>query len=165
MRNVNNALALHNWNINIASQAQIVARNQSGFQPIAIIFYVFTALVSLVGMLGLAHTLTNAVLERQREIGLWRSMGATSGRVGLIFWIEGLAFALLAWTIGLLPGLPLAEALLKLISQILFSVTFTVSPLALAETLGLVMLLASLASLGPALSASRLRINQALRYE
>ncbi len=165
VRNVNNALALHNWNINIASQARIVARNQSGFQPIAIIFYVFTALVGLVGMLSLAHTLTNAVLERRREIGLWRSMGATSGRVGLIFWIEGLAFALLAWTIGLLLGLPLAEALLKLISQILFPVTFTVSTLALAETLGLVVLLASLASFGPALSASRLRINEALRYE
>lgn len=165
VRNVNNALALHNWNINIASQTQIVARDQSGFQPIAIIFYVFTALVGLVGILGLAHTLTNAVLERRREIGLWRSMGATSGQVGLIFWIEGLTFALLAWVIGLLLGLPLADAFLKLISRILFLVTFTINALALAETLGLVMLLASLASLGPALSASRLRINEALRYE
>ena len=92
-------------------------------------------------------------------------MGATSCQVGLIFWAEGLAFALLAWAVGLVLGLPLAAAFLMYISRLLFAVTFTVSSLALAETLGLVILMASLASLGPALSASRLRINQTLRYE
>ena len=132
---------------------------------ICIVFYVAAAGVALVGLLGLYNTLTSSVLERQREIGVWRSMGASNWQVSRVFWIEGFALAGLAWLLGAIIGVPVAYGFMKLLSQWLFPVPFAFNLASLPLMLLALILSATLACFGPTARASRARIAEILRYE
>ena len=120
---------------------------------------------ALGGLLGLANTLTTSVLERRREIGILRSMGATGWQVSSVFWVEGIALALIAWGVGVLVGIPGAIGFLLLISQVFLPLDFAFNPTALPIVLVCILVVATIASCGPALSAARLRIAAIVRYE
>jgi putative ABC transport system permease protein len=132
---------------------------------ICIIFYVAAVGVAMVGILGLYNTLTSSVLERQREIGIWRSMGASNWQVALTFWIEGLSLASLAWLVGVIVGVPIAYGFDLLVSRWLFPVPFAFDAGALPLMLLALVIIATLASFGPTARASRARIATILRYE
>lgn len=134
-------------------------------QLIAFLFGMAAILVALIGLLSLSQTLAASVVERQREIGMLRAIGATGWRVAQVFGIEGLALALLAWLGGIVPGLLAALGILHMLSIYLGPIDFVFQPLALLPTLLLVVVVALLASFGPALTAARIRVRRALRYE
>ena len=60
-----------------------------------------TVLIAAVGGLGLSGTLSINVMERTREIGVMRAVGASSSDIGRIFMGEGLLLGLLSWLIAL----------------------------------------------------------------
>lgn len=134
-------------------------------QLMAILFDTAALLVALIGLLNLAHTLATSVLERRLEIGILRAIGATGWQAGVIFAIEGLALALIAWAGGLLLGLPATPGLLSMLSIYLGPIDLSFQPLTLLLTLLFVVAVVCLASLGPVLSASRVRVRGDLRYE
>ena len=140
-------------------------RNLSQFQIIYIVLYAVAALVALVGILGLFNTLTTSVFERRREIGIMRSMGASGWRVGRVFWLEGLSLAVIAWLVAIVLGIPGAYAFVGLIGAELLPVPFAFDPTALLVMLIFILVIATLASFGPVLKASRVRIADTLRYE
>jgi ABC-type antimicrobial peptide transport system permease subunit len=75
--------------------------------------------MAAIGAIGLLATLSISVVERQREIGIMRSVGASAWHVAGQFLVEGLIIGLLAWVVSLplsygihqllLDGLPLEE--------------------------------------------------------
>jgi putative ABC transport system permease protein len=105
------------------------------------------------------------LLERRREIGILRSMGATGRRVGWVFWLEAISLAVVAWLVAIVIGIPGSKAFVSLISAQLYAVDFTFNPLQVVEMLIFIILIATLASFGPVLKASRVRIADTLRYE
>ncbi|HEY6410352.1 MAG TPA: ABC transporter permease, partial [Ktedonobacteraceae bacterium] len=64
-------------------------RHQRNFYILYALLYAVALITGAVGILGLVSTLTASVVERQREIGLVRAMGASSWRVAQVFWVEG----------------------------------------------------------------------------
>jgi putative ABC transport system permease protein len=132
---------------------------------IGIVLYTTAFGVALAGLLGLYNTLTSSVLERQREIGVWRSMGASNWQVSRVFWIEGLALAGLAWLVGALIGPPLAYGFDLLVSPWLVPVPFAFNPWSLPLMLLALIVIATVASFGPTARASRARVAEILRYE
>lgn len=134
-------------------------------QSLLIVFYIAAAGVALVGILGLYNTLTSSVLERQREIGIWRSMGASNWQVSRVFWIEGLTLAGLAWLVGAIVSVPVAYGFVLLVGHWLFPVPFAFDPWSLAVMLLVLTLVATFACFGPTARAGRARIAQILRYE
>lgn len=132
---------------------------------IGIILYTAAVGVALAGLLGLYNTLTSSVLERQREIGIWRSMGASNWQVSRAFWIEGLSLASLAWLVGAIVGLPIAYGFDLLVSPWLIPVPFAFDPWSLPLMLLALVMIATVASFGPTARASRARIAPILRYE
>ncbi|GHO47730.1 FtsX-like permease family protein [Ktedonospora formicarum] len=140
-------------------------RHQRNFYVLYAVLYAVALLTGAAGILGLASTLTASVVERQREVGLVRAMGASSWRVGQIFWVEGLTLGGIAWCLGALLGLPLAYAFLQFFSRLVIAVDFVVDPLAFLVMLAALLLIVTLASIIPARRASRLRIADLLRYE
>jgi ABC-type lipoprotein release transport system permease subunit len=140
-------------------------RHQREFYILYAVLYAVALLTGAAGILGLASTLTAAAVERQREIGLVRAMGASSWRVAQVFWVEGLALGGIAWCLGALLGLPLASAFLQFFGRLVIPVDFVVDLLAFLVMLAALLLIVTLASVIPARHASRLRIADLLRYE
>lgn len=140
-------------------------RHQKNWYGVYGLLYGVAAIIGIAGILTLANELATSVLERRREIGILRSIGASSLKIAQVFWVQGLTLGGLAWAIGAVVGLPPAYVFLRLFSQLVLPVSFVASPLAFAIMLGAILLIATLASIAPAMRASRLRVAAMLRYE
>jgi putative ABC transport system permease protein len=139
-------------------------KQQSWFVLYALL-YAVALIVGAAGVLGLANALTASVLERRREIGMLRAMGASAWRVGQVVWSEGLALGGIAWLAGGVIGLPLADLFVRAFSQWVMPVDFVIDAAALAVMLGAVVVIATLATIAPASRASQIRVADMLRYE
>jgi ABC-type antimicrobial peptide transport system permease subunit len=144
---------------------EYVTRRQADAYLLYYLLYALALVVGVVGALGLANALVTSVLERRREIGLLRAMGASGRRVAQVFWVESLSLGALSWLIGAMLGLPLAWAFVQTFAWTVMPVDFSLEPLAFAASLVAVLAIATIASVAPAWRASRLRIATALRYE
>lgn len=138
---------------------------QFGF--IVISLAVMAALVAVVGGLGLAGTMSLNVLERTREIGMMRAIGATDWTVLQIVLVEGILLGLMSWCLGAALAFPISWALSEAVGQILFrlSLNFSFSLTGLGLWLAIALGLATLASFWPAWNASRLTVRDVLAYE
>ncbi|HEY7832676.1 MAG TPA: FtsX-like permease family protein [Ktedonobacterales bacterium] len=144
---------------------EYVTRRQGDGYLLYILLYAVALIVGVVGVLGLANALVASVLERRREIGLLRALGATGRRVARVFWVEALALSLMAWCGGALVGLPLAYAFVQVFARQVMPVDFSADPLAFAVMLAAVLVIATLASVVPSWRAARQRTVDLLRYE
>lgn len=162
---VDNTLAGEGLVPSVETTQQNASRNQAQFAILYALLYAVAGIVALVGILGLFNTLSSSVLERRREIGILRSMGATGWRVAGVFWTEAMALAGVAWLAAVVLGFPAAVGFLALLSAVLLPIPFAFSPGALLVALGVTLIIAALASFIPALSAARLRVVETLRYE
>jgi putative ABC transport system permease protein len=122
-------------------------------------------LIIAISMVGLVNAITMSVIERTREIGVLRSIGARARDVRRIFATEGLTLVLLGWLAGIPLGCGLHRLLIWLVRE---SVHIEIEPafppgnipLALAGTLVLALVI----MLGPLRRAVRLKPGDALRY-
>jgi putative ABC transport system permease protein len=121
----------------------------------------------LVGGVGLASTMGLAVLERTRELGVLRAIGARHRDLLLLVEAEGLVIGLLAWLLALPLSVPIASLIGSAFGRMMFPVTTPLLPDAgaMLRWLSLVVAIALLASLWPALRALRTPAAVALAYE
>ena len=124
-------------------------------------------LLALVGALGLTGTMSINVLERTREIGVMRAIGASSLAVGKVFVVEALCIGLLSWLAASLLALPIAMLLSYQVGMLFIQapLTFSFSFFGWAVWLALSLLLAVAASLAPAYNATRLCVRDVISYE
>ena len=150
---------------NVQTAQHQIERNQNQFQIIYALFYSVTAIIAIVGAIGLFNALAMSVLERRREIGILRSMGATGRKIAQVFWTEGVSLGAIAWLIALVVGFPAAYGFVLLLGQLFLPVPFAFDPVSLFAMLGFMLIVATLASIGPVWGATRIKIAQTLRYE
>jgi putative ABC transport system permease protein len=162
---VNSALSVLGVQTQVTTLQQMAAQAQSADLIIYVLFYTIAIIVALVGLLGLFSTISTSVLERRLEIGILRTLGAKGRRVASVFWFESTALSLLAWGLGTLLGIPGAYGIIRLLSTLVVPLDFLVPPVLVLTTLGFVMVVTLLASVGPTLRASRLQLREVLRYE
>ena len=86
--------------IHYVSQAQDIASNNGT----VMVFMFVSMLVVLICMIGLMSTLTMNVLDRTKEIGMLRCIGARARDIRRMFSTEGLFLALVGWGVGLPLG-------------------------------------------------------------
>ena len=129
-----------------------------------LIMAIFTAFVGSIGLWG---TMSINVLERTREIGVMRTIGAVDLVVMQSVIIEGLVIGLITWILAIGLSYPISSVLLGIIGQAMggrgFDLTFTF--LGVFVWLGVVVILSIIASVIPARNAARLTINEVLAYE
>jgi len=139
------------------------AKEQTHILSLAL--YAMSLIIGAIGALGVLNTLTLNVLERRREIGVLRSIGAADANLVQVFLTEGLALGFGGWLVGIFVGYPLGLFLLNLMKSVLFQIDYIFSPQMIFASLLFALALSTLASLVPALGAARLRVGQVLRYE
>lgn len=152
-----------------SSQTTSLIREQvvTQFNVIIIILSVMALLLAVVGGLGLMGTMSINVLERRREIGVMRAIGAGNSAVLSIVIVEGLLIGACSWLLGVLLALPLSKALSDAVGagfiQAALSYRFSTSGAIL--WLAVILVIAAVASLLPARSASRITVREVLAYE
>jgi putative ABC transport system permease protein len=128
---------------------------------------VMAAMIAVVGGLGLTGTMSMNVLERTREIGVLRAIGASNGSVMRVVLVEGLLIGLISWVLAILLSFPVTLALDSGVGAAMFKspLKFAFGWSGLVNWLAGVLVLAVLASIIPALRAVRLTVRDVLAYE
>lgn len=137
------------------------------FDAIVALLLVMAILLALVGGLGLMGTMSINVLERTREIGVLRAIGAPNRGVAQVFISEGITIGLLSWLMGAALAIPLTQGLNAALGSATMGapLTYSYSLPGLWIWLVVVLLLSALASFIPARNASRLTVREVLAYE
>lgn len=126
---------------------------------------VMVTIVALISAVGVMNTLTLSVLERRREIGVLRAVGANDASLFQVFLTEGLSLGLAGWVLGTVVGYPAGRFFVTQMGRLLFQLKFVFTISLLLTGFFFAILLVVLASLGPALGAARLPVAETLRYE
>ena len=117
--------------------------------------------------MGLTGTMGMNVLERTREIGVMRSIGAVDREIMRTVIVEGLVIGGISWLLGALLSFPITYLLSSIISSAIFqsqiAVHFTFTGFLI--WLAVVLALSAVASILPARNAARLTIREVLAYE
>ena len=128
---------------------------------------IMAILTAVVGSMGLAGTMGMNVLERTREIGITRAIGADDRAVMRTVIAEGLVIGMISFALAILISIPITYGLSTIVSLAVFE-----TPIATHFTwngyaiwLALVVTLSVVASIVPARNAARLTIREVLAYE
>jgi putative ABC transport system permease protein len=112
-------------------------------------------------------TMSINVVERLREIGVMRSVGASSPAIVAVFVTEGLLLGLISWLLAVPLSIPCAKLFNNVIGQTIvgFGLDFDYAVGGVFFWLAIVLVLSALASLWPALKATRVSVRETLAYE
>jgi putative ABC transport system permease protein len=167
-----NALKQHldGVGMKVSGTSTIAATRQnieSQFGILVVFLAIMAVLLAVVGGLGLMGTMSINVLERSREIGVMRAIGASNGAVLRVFLFEGLVIGALSWGLGAVISLPVSRTLSDVVGNAFMQhpLTYTFSPNGAAMWLAVVLTLAAVSTYLPALRASRLTVREVLAYE
>ncbi len=139
----------------------------NGFGILTAFLLFMAILAAIVGSIGLAGTMSMNVMERTREIGIMRAVGASNGILTLMVIIEGFLIGAISWAIGSLLAFPISNLMSNSISLALFDAAtqITYTPTGFVLWFVVVSILSIAASVLPARKASRLTIREVLAYE
>ena len=130
------------------------------------IFVIGIALISLfVGGVGITNTMYTSVLERRKEIGIMKSVGAGNNDILTIFLIEASLLGLVGGIVGAFFGLSLAYLVVQVINNLLpgmnLNIVFSI-PL-MSGVIAFSLLVGAVSGILPAIQASKLNPVDALR--
>jgi putative ABC transport system permease protein len=129
--------------------------------------WVQIAVAGLIAILGIANTLTVSVIDRRREFGVLRAVGALRGQIRITIWIEAISLALFGLILGLALGAINLYYLLEIVHRDIAGWRLAYHfPLGVAALLApMVLVAAVVAAIWPAEAAVRGSLIEALEYE
>ncbi|MFN2272371.1 MAG: ABC transporter permease [Anaerolineae bacterium] len=147
--------------------AETVQRTMSQIDMVVYLLLMMAVLLAVVGGLGLAATMGLNVLERTREIGVLRAIGATNRAMWSIVVAEGVLVGFISWVLGTLLSYPLGNLLNGGMGMAFVGlwIEYTFSYAGVWLWLAVVLVVSALASLAPARRASCISVREALAYE
>jgi putative ABC transport system permease protein len=129
-------------------------------------FYVLLGVLAFPSLIAILNTLAIGVIERTREIGMLRAIGATRGQVWKTIVAEALLLASLGTAFGILAGLYLSYVFVQGLSASgIFKVAYTFPLAGVLAAIAAGLIFGVLAALFPARQAAGMEIIKALRYE
>ena len=151
-----------------AKTGKSTMQRASEYLDILIAFLLIMAILTAsVGSIGLAGSMSMNVLERTREIGIMRSIGAVDKKIMEMVIIEGTVVGVISWFLGCIVSITITFLLNNIISVTIFNSPIQVIFTWTGYTLWLMLVLAlsAVASILPARNAARLTIREVLAYE
>lgn len=135
--------------------------------PFTVIFG-FTWAISMVAfiivILGIVNTMSTAVLERKKEIGILMAIGWRKSRILSLVLFESAIFGLLGGVVGVIIGYAMTRALIA-VPAVQGFVSMSPDIFFILRSLGISMLVGILAGIHPAIKAVNIQPIEVLRYE
>lgn len=160
-----NAFSEAGFQASLLTSHQVRRQITQTFQILIAFLMAMVVLVAVVGGLGLFGNLTINVLERRREIGVMRSIGADSRSIVQIFIVEGIVLAIISWLVACMLSYPVAGWFTSLFRESFAPLDFSFPVSGVVLWLAVVLALAVVSSVGPALQALRMKIREIILYE
>jgi putative ABC transport system permease protein len=134
------------------------------FRPVIAMLLGVAAMMATVGAVGLSGALSIGVMQRRREIGMLRAIGASSSTIFRWVFLEGLFQAVSSWLLAVPLTWLGAEPASRRLGQIMFGLDLDhiFDWRAAGLWLGIVLVTAGLASIGPARGATRITVRESL---
>lgn len=137
-------------------------------RKMALLFIILTGMAlmtAIVGAVALSGTLTINVLDRTREIGVMRAIGASAWAIAGQFMGEGLILAWLSWLLAIPLSIPVGRMVINTLAQVMnIELIYQVSPSGFLYWLVIVTILAVIASWFPAQKAAQTSVRESLAY-
>jgi putative ABC transport system permease protein len=155
-------------NVDSTQLAAEFSRDQKAQTDVLVYFMlVMAALIAVVGGLGLMGTMSINVLERTREIGVMRAIGASNLDIQSIVIVEGMVIGLISWGISILLAIPITGILCFGVGMAILTAPMPAvyGATGIIAWLIFTLVLGTIASALPARRASRLTVRDTLAYE
>jgi putative ABC transport system permease protein len=167
IKNLKDALEGHSAPV-AASTTQLEARatNDWQFSIVTSMLLALSIIVAVVGGIALMGALSIGVIERTKEIGVLRAVGARSHTILGIFMMEGVLQGLGSWLIAIPLSLLASPIAARQLGQIMFGATldYQYNWMAVLTWLVIVLVISLLASAIPARGATRISVRDSLAY-
>ena len=147
-------------------QLDLRATNEWQFSLVTSMLLALSIIVAIVGAIALMGALSIGVIERTKEIGVLRAVGARSPTIMGIFVLEGIIQGLLSWLIAVPISWLVSPGAAKAMGKIMFGATldYQYNWTAVLIWLAIVMGMSILASLLPARGATQISVRDSLAY-
>jgi putative ABC transport system permease protein len=142
------------------------ATNDFQFGMVITMMLALSVIVALVGAIALMGALSIGVIERTKEIGVLRAVGARSRTILGIFVMEGMLQGILSWVLAVPISLISAPLLARALGVAMFgaSLDYRYNWEAVGIWLVFILVISALASLVPANTATRISVRDSLAY-
>jgi len=144
----------------------LTAVSEGHLYVLVVVFLLIASVMGIVGLIGLGSTMSANVIERTRELGVMRAIGAPASTVRRIVVAEGVFIAASSCVIAVVLALVLTALMDTGLGNLFLSapIPFRISALAFLVWAVAIVLGAVLATLTPAFRAARLTVREALAY-
>jgi len=151
----------------IQTSEQLLETFQNIFSVVQGVLVGIAAISLLVGGIGIMNTMYTSVLERTKEIGTMKAIGAKNSHILLLFLFESGLLGLIGGGIGVIIGIGLAKGA-EYMASVYIGGSFlkaSMNPLIIFGALLFAIIVGTLSGIAPAYQASKLKPAKALRYE
>lgn len=150
--------------VSVQDQSDYADQQTGQVDTVVLMLYILLGLAIVIAVLGIINTLALSIVERTRELGLLRAIGARRGQVRLMVVVESVVIAVFGALLGMVVGSGLGVAAVRAlkdqgIPELALPWTTMAAFLTIAVAVGLV------AAVIPAIRASRTKILDAIAYE
>jgi len=151
----------------VSTSEQLLESFNMIFNVVQAIIIGIAAISLLVGAIGIMNTMYTAVLERTKEIGIMKAVGAKNSEIMLLFLIESGLLGLVGGVIGVILGFVMGKTAEIIAGQALGTdlLKLYFPPELIIGALAFSFVIGALSGMVPARQASHLRPVDALRYE
>jgi len=154
--------------VNQSMTKDVLASSWAGQFDFLIAFpLTMAAMTALIGGLGLAGMMSLNVMERTREIGVMRSIGAADGMISGVVVTEGLLIGVISWALAVPFSIPMSLVFNAMLGETFFDqpLDFVFSPFGPIAWLAIVVIVSVISSLLPAYRATKMSVRETLAYE
>jgi putative ABC transport system permease protein len=148
------------------TQAALRTTNEWQFSIVTSMLLSLSIIVAIVGGIALMGALSIGVIERTKEIGVLRAIGARSPIILGIFVMEGIFQGCLSWLIAIPISLLASPTVASALGHAMFGATldYQYNWIAVVIWLCIILFVSALASMLPARGAIRISVRDSLAY-
>lgn len=145
---------------------EVVTALINQFNFLVVLLAVMAIIIGLVGSIALSGALSLSVMERRREIGVMRAIGASAWAISRLFVGEGLLLGWLSWLIAFPLSIPAGQLMVKVLSNAFgFDISYHYTLTGAVLWFFVINILSIIASWLPARGASKISVRESLAYQ